>query len=246
MPREAQFGVFEIGMNHAGEITPLVQAGAPAYGGDHHRCRRRISQFFYVGRRHRRRQGRDLPRARAGRHPPCSTRDHDYLHILFGKAREANGRPTVVTLRGFDEAYDWRIDPVRAVRRRDAGPESKHEGRTFDLNLQVQGRHMTANAVAALAVRHLCGRRAQVALGALAKFGAPRGGGETMRLGPANKPLLLVDESYNANLASMAAALDVYARVKPRPAATKCWSWATCWSWARRARTSRIAQGRGD
>src|SRR5690606_5544479 len=25
LPREAQFGVFEIGMNHAGEITPLVK-----------------------------------------------------------------------------------------------------------------------------------------------------------------------------------------------------------------------------
>ena len=29
MPREAQFGVFEIGMNHAGEITPLTQLVRP-------------------------------------------------------------------------------------------------------------------------------------------------------------------------------------------------------------------------
>src|SRR6185312_4755485 len=29
LPREAQFGVFEIGMNHAGEITPLVQLVRP-------------------------------------------------------------------------------------------------------------------------------------------------------------------------------------------------------------------------
>ena len=36
-----------------------------------------------------------------------------------------------------------------------------------------------------------------------------------VKLGPAEKPLLLVDESYNANLASMTAALDVYSNVKP-------------------------------
>jgi UDP-N-acetylmuramoyl-tripeptide--D-alanyl-D-alanine ligase len=54
-----------------------------------------------------------------------------------------------------------------------------------------------------------------VALDALAKFGAPGGRGETTRLGPADKPLILVDESYNANLASMAAAMEVYAALKP-------------------------------
>ena len=48
---------------------------------------------------------------------------------------------------------------------------------------------------------------------ALAEFGAPEGRGETTRLGPADKPLLLVDESYNANVASMNAAMDVFAPI---------------------------------
>jgi UDP-N-acetylmuramoyl-tripeptide--D-alanyl-D-alanine ligase len=73
---------------------------------------------------------------------------------------------------------------------------------------------MLANAVAALAVAHLSGEGTKAALEALAGFGAPEGRGETTRLGPAARPLLLVDESYNANLASMAAALEVYAGVR--------------------------------
>ena len=36
MPRSAKFGVFEIGMNHAGEITPLTQLRASACGDRHH------------------------------------------------------------------------------------------------------------------------------------------------------------------------------------------------------------------
>jgi UDP-N-acetylmuramoyl-tripeptide--D-alanyl-D-alanine ligase len=60
----------------------------------------------------------------------------------------------------------------------------------------------------------LAGEATAPALAALAQFGATEGRGETTRLGPATKPLLLVDESYNANLASMAAALEVYAGVR--------------------------------
>ena len=68
-------------------------------------------------------------------------------------------------------------------------------------------------------------------------FGAPEGRGETTRLGPADKPLLLVDESYNANVASMNAAMDVFAAHRRRRAARRCWCWATCWSLGRRARS---------
>ena len=37
MPAATRFAVFEIGMNHAGEITPLSRNGAPARGRHHHR-----------------------------------------------------------------------------------------------------------------------------------------------------------------------------------------------------------------
>jgi UDP-N-acetylmuramoyl-tripeptide--D-alanyl-D-alanine ligase len=83
------------------------------------------------------------------------------------------------------------------------------------LMLQVPGRHMVANAVAALVVSSLSGAGSRAALDALARFGAPEGRGETTRLGPTEKPLLLVDESYNANLASMTAAMEVYRGQRP-------------------------------
>jgi UDP-N-acetylmuramoyl-tripeptide--D-alanyl-D-alanine ligase len=85
----------------------------------------------------------------------------------------------------------------------------------FDLNLQVRGRHMVANVVAALAVSRLVGMEPAPAIKALASFGAPEGRGETTRFGPATRPLLLVDESYNANVASMHAAMEVFASITP-------------------------------
>src|SRR5690606_2839794 len=136
--------------------------------------------------------------------------DHDYLHILFHLAREA-GVGRIVTY-GFDDSADWRIEDLTATGGGSVA-RVRHEGRLHELELQVPGRHMVANAVAALAVAHSSGEGTAGALEALRGFGAPEGRGETTRLGPPERPLVLVDESYNANLASMAAALDVYAGV---------------------------------
>jgi len=210
MPRSAQFGVFEIGMNHPGEITPLVQLVRP-----------HIAVITTVAAAHLQffKSVADIAAAKAeiflGLEPGGTAllnADHDYLHILFNLARKS-GVSRVVTY-GFDESADWRIEFAEC-----AGTVTRvqiaHEGEHFPLVLQVPGRHMAANAVAALAVSHLSGEGRRAALEALAGFGAPEGRGEATRLGPAEKPLLLVDESYNANIASMAAAMEVYAAQKP-------------------------------
>jgi len=210
MPRAAQFGVFEIGMNHPGEITPLVQLVRPHIAVVTTVAAAHLQFFNSVA---------DIAAAKAeiflGLEPGGTAvlnADHDYLHILFNHARKA-GVGRIVTY-GFDESADWRIEHAETV-----GSVTMarvvHDGEVLKLTLQVPGRHMVANAVAALAVAHLSGEGSRVALDALAKFGAPEGRGETTRLGPAEKPLILVDESYNANLASMAAAMEVYRSQKP-------------------------------
>jgi UDP-N-acetylmuramoyl-tripeptide--D-alanyl-D-alanine ligase len=205
LPREAQFGVFEIGMNHPGEITPLVKLVRP-----------HVAVITTVAAAHLQFFGSvaDIAAAKAeiflGLEPGGTAvlnADHDYLHILFGHARQA--RVGKVVTYGFDESADWHIERLGHVGIRTTA-QVRHENRVHVLTMGVQGRHMIANAVAALAVAHLSGEGVSTAIAALEKFGAPEGRGETTRLGPADKPLLLVDESYNANLASMAAAMDVY------------------------------------
>ena len=65
-PQTARYAVLEIGMNHAGEIAGSHRSGAPACG-DHHHGRACASGVLRLARGDRRRQGRDFPRARAGR-----------------------------------------------------------------------------------------------------------------------------------------------------------------------------------
>jgi UDP-N-acetylmuramoyl-tripeptide--D-alanyl-D-alanine ligase len=210
LPREAQFGVFEIGMNHAGEITPLTLMVRP-----------HIAVITTVAAAHLEffKSVTEIAEAKAEIFLGLEeggiavlNADHEYLHVLFAKAREQRiGR--VVTY-GFDEEADWHISEPEV-----AGPRTfarvAHETEVYDLNLRVQGRHMVANAAAALAVARLAGVDSAVALRALSSFGAPEGRGEATRLGPEPRPLLLVDESYNANVASMNAAMEVFATVVP-------------------------------
>jgi UDP-N-acetylmuramoyl-tripeptide--D-alanyl-D-alanine ligase len=210
LPREAQFGVFEIGMNHAGEITPLTRLVRP-----------HVAVITTVAAAHLEffRSVTEIAEAKAeiflGLEPGGTAvlnGDHEHVHVLFARAREL-GIANIVTY-GYDADCDWRIGAPENAGGKTFAPVM-HGGERCELTLTVRGRHMVANATAALAVSDLAGVDRAVALRALAGFGAPEGRGESTRLGPPDRPLLLVDESYNANVASMHAALAVFAELVP-------------------------------
>ena len=208
LPREARFGVFEIGMNHSGEITPLTRLVRPHIAVVTTVAAAHLEFFDSIS---------DIARAKAeifeGLEPGGTAilnADHDYLHILFARARELG--VTRVTTYGYDEEANFRISPPEAAGSRTCA-RVMNEDRTFDLNLQVSGRHMVANATAALVVAEVAGVDRHATLRELADFGAAEGRGQVMRLGPPDRPLVLVDESYNANVASMSAAMDVFSTV---------------------------------
>jgi len=210
LPQGAAFGVFEIGMNHAGEITPLVKLVRPHVAVITTVAAAHLEFFPSV---------EAIAAAKAeiflGLEPGGTAvlnADHPHLHILLDLARAA-GVERIITY-GFASGADWRIvalemGEAETVARIEAGDSE------IVLTLGLKGRHMVANAVAALIVGELFGVPRGEALAALEEFGAPEGRGLTVRLGAAEKPLLLIDESYNANSASMVAALDVFATQRP-------------------------------
>jgi UDP-N-acetylmuramoyl-tripeptide--D-alanyl-D-alanine ligase len=209
LPASAQFGVFEIGMNHPGEITPLTQLVRPHVAVITTVAAAHLEFFNSVA---------DIARAKAeifaGLEPGGTAilnADHEHVRLLIGEARKV-GIANVVTC-GFSADADWRIAGVESFGARTMA-QVVHAGEAFGLSLQVRGRHMVANAVAALATATVLGVGLNVAVTALASFGAPEGRGLTLELGDGERSLLLVDESYNANVASMAAAMEVFSHQK--------------------------------
>jgi UDP-N-acetylmuramoyl-tripeptide--D-alanyl-D-alanine ligase len=133
--------------------------------------------------------------------------DHAQIGVLQEHAAAA-GVDKIVTY-GFAPGSDWHIARHEAAAD-SSFAEIRHAGEKYQLVLNVPGRHMVANAAAALAVSFIAGVEPAVALMALAGFGGQAGRGQKTSLGDAANPLVLIDESYNANTASMVAALEVF------------------------------------
>ncbi|KKB10000.1 UDP-N-acetylmuramoyl-tripeptide--D-alanyl-D-alanine ligase [Devosia chinhatensis] len=208
LPESAQFGVFEMGMNAPDEIRPLSQMVRP-----------HVAVITAVAPVHLEGLGSTEAIARAkaeifdGLEPGGTAvlnADHQHLTQLMDAAKAA-GVANIVTY-GFSRGVDWQILDAQS-----AGEQSfatiQHAGERFAMTFAIPGRHMLSNATAALAVAHLAGVSPEEGLRALAGLRAQAGRGQRRPLGPAEKPLVLINESYNANPVAVSAALSVFADV---------------------------------
>ena len=82
-------------------------------------------------------------------------------------------------------------------------------GRDLTYELGVPGRHFALNSLAVLLAAHAAGMDIDRASSALAYIEAPAGRGRRENLPAPQGAITLIDESYNANPASMQAALDL-------------------------------------
>lgn len=210
MPRSAAFGVFEIGMNHAGEITPLVAMVRPHVAIITTIAASHLGNFASLD---------EIADAKAeiftgvvpGGHAVIS-RDTPYFERLSAAARSAGIR-NIVSFGRHSEA-DVRMDRVALL------PDcccvtAEAMGETVSYKLGLPGEHMAVNSLAVLAATKLAGADLARACLALAKAAPAKGRGVQERLSIAGGELLLIDESYNANPASVAAAFGLLGAAQP-------------------------------
>jgi UDP-N-acetylmuramoyl-tripeptide--D-alanyl-D-alanine ligase len=131
---------------------------------------------------------------------------------LFPRLAAAAAAHAVLTF-GADTAADMRLLAL------EGDAEGSHlrlslRGRDAVLRLHAPGRHMAMNALAALAGVAALGLDPVRAVPALEAFRPVAGRGMRRALTVRGAPVLLLDESYNGNGASMRAALDVL-RLQP-------------------------------
>ncbi|VAW18837.1 UDP-N-acetylmuramoyl-tripeptide--D-alanyl-D-alanine ligase [hydrothermal vent metagenome] len=205
----AKFAVFEIGMNHPCEITPLAKLVRPDLALVTNVGVAHIGNFANID---------EIAEAKAeifsGLEPggvAILNADHAQLAILVTAAKARRAR--VITY-GFAADADMRIKNYHGDENGSSAQIVSGDEK-IEIGLVAAGSHMMANAAGALAVATQLGVARATSLAALAAFAAPAGRGQTVRLGPEKNPLLLIDESYNANPSSMRAALAVFADIAP-------------------------------
>jgi UDP-N-acetylmuramoyl-tripeptide--D-alanyl-D-alanine ligase len=218
MPAETDYAVVEIGMNRPGEIAPLARLAnlthalittvAPAH----------LEAFDSVeGIAHE--KASILEGLRPGGWAILNG-DIEYTPILRAKADAVGAR---AVLFGTSEAMEARLLDVFL---KDAQTVARAEMRLpgqaplrLPFKLHTPGRHFAMNGLATLAAAALMGADVGLAAGDLGRW-LPydgRGRRETIPLDAADETLAfdLIDDAYNANPASVAAALDMLAASRP-------------------------------
>jgi UDP-N-acetylmuramoyl-tripeptide--D-alanyl-D-alanine ligase len=210
LPRDADYAVFEIGMNHPGEITPLTQLVRP-----HLAIITTVAPVhmeFFAGIE-------DIAEAKAeiflgldGGGAAILNRDNAQFGLLAERAKE-RGAGRIVGFGGGSSA-EARLVTVEGG---DGGSliEADILGEPVTYELGAPGDHLAMNSLAALAAVKLAGGNIETAASALAGFGAPQGRGAQSVHRITGGQFLLIDESYNANPASVGAALKVLGDVPP-------------------------------
>ena len=205
LPQQAEYGVFEVGMNHFGELRNLVgmvrphlaivTTIAPAHLEFFGNCESIVdakSEIF---------EGL-LPGGFA-----LIPADNEYADRLTARARQAH----VSNIVTFGETGQAKLLSVSAE---GEGMRVKADilGRMVDCFVGAPGAHIAQNVVAALTAVSLLDGDVLNAAAALREFTALKGRGARFEAAG----IQVIDESYNANPASMAAALALLGATKTR------------------------------
>lgn len=214
LPPDADYAVVEIGMNHPGEIAPLARLTRPhaalittiaaahlaAFDGLDAIAREKASVF-------------------EGLEPGGVAVIPSGLPVTAVLAAAAKAHAARVLRFGVEPGDEYRLisarlaDDVTIV-------QAQRIKAPLLFKVQTAGRHFALNALGVLAMAEAVGADPAIAALDLGQWQPPTGRGNRLRVyldivDPAQS-FALIDDAYNANPASMAAALDVLAAATPR------------------------------
>ncbi len=202
MPADTEFGVFEIGMNHAGEIRPLVKMVRPHVAIITNVLPVHVGNFpdGEIG----------VAKAKAeifeGLEPGGTAivpRDSAHFELLRQAAASAGGQ--IRTFGGHETSNARSRLALHGSDGEHAQTDVQAEidGQAVRYKLATPGQHIVTNSLAVALCLERLGLLSDATLAPLAGIGPTQGRGFRTKYNLAAAPVLLIDESYNANPSSM-------------------------------------------
>ncbi len=210
MARDAQFGVFEIGMNHAGEIAPLTVQVRPHVAIVTTVAAVHLEHFASVG---------EIADAKGeiflGLEPQgvaVINGDLEWSERLKALAR--NAKASRLLTFGRSSGCDVRL-LTASLHEESSDLKIELFGKVLSYRIGAPGEHWALNSLGVLAVISALGGDAERAAHDMATLNALAGRGARERICGAGGDFDLIDESYNANPLSMSAAIATLGRARP-------------------------------
>jgi len=209
LPASARFGVFEIGMNHPGEITPLVGLVRP-----------HVAVITAIASAHREffDSVEDIARAKGEIFSSLDggtaiiNRDTEFFPLLADMAQDA-GANDIVSFGRHAEA-DMRLIECLSDATGNA-IDARWRGDAISYRVDQPGVHWAYNSLAVLATADALGADMKKAAADLATLPALPGRGAVHVIPWGDGTIRLIDDSYNANPESMSAALKTLGHMQP-------------------------------
>jgi UDP-N-acetylmuramoyl-tripeptide--D-alanyl-D-alanine ligase len=199
MPKDCDFGVFEMGMNHAGELRALSNIVCPNVAAITKIAPAHLAHFTSL---------EDIALAKAEVFEGLASNGIAITPSSF-QGQNVSRETKTFGYSKHDDAYI--ASSTCSKTRSEATVNIKAGGRVQSLNvvLPFGGKHWIENAALALLIAREMGiEDLDIAVNALKNMPEISGRGEIHKLSIEGKGVELLDESYNANPASMAAALN--------------------------------------
>ncbi len=213
MPKDTEYGIFELGMNHAGEIEALVKQVRP-----HVAIITTIEPIhleFFKNLEAIADAKAEIFTSMEDGGIAILNSDNDHFARLKQKA-EANNLKQIVAF-GEDEEADSRLLDCQ-LRSDSIKVRTNVLGEKVGYKINIPGKHIALNSLAVLTAVKVLGGNLQKAADALRKSEPVEGRGNRIEvtIKSGEPPITIIDESYNANPASMRAAFKVFEMVKPK------------------------------
>jgi UDP-N-acetylmuramoyl-tripeptide--D-alanyl-D-alanine ligase len=204
MPRTTRYAVFEIGMNHAGEIDPLTRLARPdvaivtAVEPVHMEHFTSLDQVAEA-------KAEIFAGLTPGEGIAVINGDTPYFDLLSRRANE-RGAKRVLSFGARDGVWAKLISASPTADGRGLDVAGRLGDQPVSLRLAVPGQHWALNALAALAAVSAMGGDVPRAALALSQMQPPAGRGRRHDVAMDGGYFVLLDESYNASPAAMRAA----------------------------------------
>ncbi len=198
MPQDCQYGVFELGMNHAGEIKLLSEILKPDIAVITAVEEVHMQFFDSID---------DIARAKAEIFVGVDKNGYAILphdSPQFSILKKAASRVGNIVTFGEGEGTDYKLISIS-----DNIIKASISGNILEYKLPIVGRHQAVNSLAVLAAIDSVGADIAKAVKSFEELTPQKGRGSSHQLILNDKNIAIIDDSYNASPASMRAAFAV-------------------------------------